>query len=426
MQRLSCNTAAVGLGQTAATSGGMYMVMLRDRWGNEHRLEAMAVPHIHTGPAARCPQNLRKQFLRTYMPLSGELHQAGGATDICVGADYPQLQPQHIEKEIGDGQLHVYRSAFGCGYILRGTAPAAISADAAKTAAAEVTARNIYPEPVAVLEVEVCVPEAARVEEDTNPPPMAAQVEPPREKEVPEVEGAAAAEKCENRPPTVASEPEEAAPAAGDGDSPAKVNPEDAAAPARADAGQPRTAAPGVQEGAGGVAPATEEAAPAAARQDPPPMAAPADEVDPEETADGEEESSLGTGKGRPTAVGLRGRQSALGLWTVMAMLAVTGTWCPGGASGFMARNGAGHPSRVDVYAPPEPAARLTTTLCPPSSGQAADVADRVGTEMECRALHSDEEKGGGYPIAALEKLVEGRYPPFNPGFLATDTDSHK
>jgi len=60
------------------------------------------------------------------------------------------------------------------------------------------------------------------------------------------------------------------------------------------------------------------------------------------------------------------------------------------------------------------------------ASGQAADVADRVGTEMECRALHSDEEKGGGYPIAALEKLVEGRYPPFNPDFLDKNKDGHE
>ena len=108
MQRLGCNATAVGLGQAAAMSGGMYVIQLSDRWGNAHSLEAMAVPHIHTGLAARCPKNLRKRFLRTYMPLSGELHQTGEATDICVGADYPQLQPKHIEKEIGDGSLHVY------------------------------------------------------------------------------------------------------------------------------------------------------------------------------------------------------------------------------------------------------------------------------------------------------------------------------
>jgi hypothetical protein len=58
------------------------------------------------------------------------------------------------------------------------------------------------------------------------------------------------------------------------------------------------------------------------------------------------------------------------------------------------------------------------------ASGTAADVADRIGTEMECRALHEDEEKGGGYPTAALERLGEIQYPPFNPSFLAVNKDS--
>ena len=59
------------------------------------------------------------------------------------------------------------------------------------------------------------------------------------------------------------------------------------------------------------------------------------------------------------------------------------------------------------------------------ASGTAADVADRIGTEMECRALHEDEEKGGGYPTAALERLGESQYPPFNPSFLAVNKDSN-
>jgi hypothetical protein len=58
------------------------------------------------------------------------------------------------------------------------------------------------------------------------------------------------------------------------------------------------------------------------------------------------------------------------------------------------------------------------------ASGTAADVADRIGTEMECRALHEDEEKGGGYPTAALERLGESQYPPFNPSFMAVNKDS--
>jgi len=118
LQRLGCSTSAMGLGQTAATSGGMYVVEICDKWGNMHRLEAMAVPHIYTGPAARCPKNLRKRFLRTYTPLSGELHQTGAATDVCIGADYPHLQPKHIEQEMGGGPLHIYQSIFGKGFIL--------------------------------------------------------------------------------------------------------------------------------------------------------------------------------------------------------------------------------------------------------------------------------------------------------------------
>jgi len=59
------------------------------------------------------------------------------------------------------------------------------------------------------------------------------------------------------------------------------------------------------------------------------------------------------------------------------------------------------------------------------ASGTAADVADRVGTEMECRALHEDEKGGGEYPVAALRSLEEGKYPPFNPGFLAVNKDSN-
>jgi hypothetical protein len=120
LRRLSCSTSAMGLGQTEAVTGGMYVLTLCDRWGKVHYLEAMGVPHIFTGPAAKSSKNLRKQFMKTYTPLSGELHQTGEATDVCIGADYPQLQPKHIEQEMRNGPLHVYRSVFGCGFILRG------------------------------------------------------------------------------------------------------------------------------------------------------------------------------------------------------------------------------------------------------------------------------------------------------------------
>jgi len=59
------------------------------------------------------------------MPPSDELRQTEAATDVCIGADYEHLQPKHIEQEIKGGPLHIYRSTFGCGFILRGVEPPA-------------------------------------------------------------------------------------------------------------------------------------------------------------------------------------------------------------------------------------------------------------------------------------------------------------
>jgi hypothetical protein len=41
--------------------------------------------------------------------------------------------------------------------------------------------------------------------------------------------------------------------------------------------------------------------------------------------------------------------------------------------------------------------------------GTPADVADWVGTEMECQAHHEEARRGGSYPAAALEELERGR-----------------
>jgi len=49
-----------------------------------------------------------------------ELHQTGKDTDICFRSDYWHLQPWYIEQEMQAGPLHIYKSAFSCGYILRG------------------------------------------------------------------------------------------------------------------------------------------------------------------------------------------------------------------------------------------------------------------------------------------------------------------
>jgi hypothetical protein len=390
--------------------------------------------------------------MRTYTPLSKELHQTGEATDVCIGADYPHLQPKHIEQESKDGPLHIYKSIFGGGFILRGVepgaapaVPAAISADVATTAAAEVAAaKETIPEPKAALKMEVCVPEAAPAETEAGPSPVAAQEEPPQVEEVPEEKEAAPAGEDEDLPPTVASEAEEAAPAAMDEDLPPMAALENEAAPETTDASPPPTAALEDEEEEEGAAPATEEAAPTAADRGPPPratpreetapaaadkglppMAAPKDEADPEEATGRDEAGGQEADEDLPPATARGKHRPAFGFWTVVAMLAVTGMQCPDIASGFMARNCASSTNQMDVYSLRGPAARLTTIPHQPVM-QAADVADRVGTEMECRVLHDDEEKGGGYPIAALEKLVEGRYPPFNPDFLAKNTDSQE
>ena len=68
LRRVGGTAAAIGLGQTEATTGEMYVLTLCDRWMKVHYLEAMAVPHIYTGPAAKSPKNLRKRFMKTYTP----------------------------------------------------------------------------------------------------------------------------------------------------------------------------------------------------------------------------------------------------------------------------------------------------------------------------------------------------------------------
>jgi hypothetical protein len=107
-------------------------------------------------------------------------------------------------------------------------------------------------------------------------------------------------------------------------------------------------------------------------------------------------------------------------------MLAITGLQHPGIASGFSTCSFANTTNRVEIYSLPEPAACLKTTSHHSVVRTIFGKADPVGTEMECRALHEDEEKGGGYPTAALERMVEGKYPPFNPDFLVKDKDSQQ
>ena len=73
--------------------GDVYEVEIADRLGKVVRLNAIGVSFIYGGPAAKCPRNLRMRFLRACPPPSPGLSQTGEATNICIGADYWQLQP---------------------------------------------------------------------------------------------------------------------------------------------------------------------------------------------------------------------------------------------------------------------------------------------------------------------------------------------
>jgi hypothetical protein len=100
--------------------GELYEVPLRASGKRDITIKAVAVEAIHNGPPARCPENIATRFLQSRNAKSESLSQAGGATDICLGMDYPFLQPRYLEKEFTGGQLHLYTSVFGAGLILRG------------------------------------------------------------------------------------------------------------------------------------------------------------------------------------------------------------------------------------------------------------------------------------------------------------------
>ena len=74
--------------------GDVYEVEVADRLGKAVRLEAIAVPLIYGGPAAKCLGNIMRRFMETAPSPSIGQSQSGAATDICIGADYWQLQPR--------------------------------------------------------------------------------------------------------------------------------------------------------------------------------------------------------------------------------------------------------------------------------------------------------------------------------------------
>jgi hypothetical protein len=69
-RKLEKRAAVMGFGETTPISAEVYEIAMMDRAGKQHLLEAVAVPRIHTGPAAKCPQDLRYRFLRIYNPTA--------------------------------------------------------------------------------------------------------------------------------------------------------------------------------------------------------------------------------------------------------------------------------------------------------------------------------------------------------------------
>ncbi len=110
----------IDFGSPEPEMGELYEVPLRTRGKWEVIIRAVAVEAIHNGPTARCPDIIATRFLQSRNAKSWNLDQAGGPIDVCLGMDYPHLQPRHLEKEFRGGQLHLYTSVFSSGLILRG------------------------------------------------------------------------------------------------------------------------------------------------------------------------------------------------------------------------------------------------------------------------------------------------------------------
>ncbi len=79
----------------------MFKVPLRASGKRNITIRAVVVETILNGPDAKCPDNLAWRFMQSRNAKPWDLHQPGGVIDICLGMDYPFLQPRHLEKESG-------------------------------------------------------------------------------------------------------------------------------------------------------------------------------------------------------------------------------------------------------------------------------------------------------------------------------------
>ncbi len=120
LKKVGVAVPVIGFGSPEPVMGELYEVPLRASGKRDITIKAVAVEAIHNGPPARCPENIATRFLQSRNAKSESLSQAGGTTDICLGMDYPFLQPKYLEKEFTGGQLHLYTTVFGAGLILRG------------------------------------------------------------------------------------------------------------------------------------------------------------------------------------------------------------------------------------------------------------------------------------------------------------------
>ncbi len=120
LKKVGFTVLVIGFGSPEPEMGELYEVPLKVSGKREITIKAVAVEAIHNGPAAKCPDNITTRFLQSRNTKSWDLNQAGGAIDICLGMDYPFLQPRHLEKEFRAGQLHLYTTVFGGGLILHG------------------------------------------------------------------------------------------------------------------------------------------------------------------------------------------------------------------------------------------------------------------------------------------------------------------
>jgi hypothetical protein len=140
LKKVGVAVPVIGFGSPEPVMGELYEVPLRASGKRDIIIKAVAVEAIHNGPPARCPENIATRFLQSRNAKADSLSQAGGAIDICLGMDYPFLQPKYLEKEFTGGQLHLYTSVFGAGLILRGVELPAVREPAyVTTPAVEVT-----------------------------------------------------------------------------------------------------------------------------------------------------------------------------------------------------------------------------------------------------------------------------------------------